>query len=82
MDKGLEKIKEAYYERSYVDAGVGPTRLRGREKELIVDLEVSLEHEALLRPRLRPTLLLEGLLRQGLDLDQAPFERPRRVCEA
>jgi len=43
-DEGIDKIQEEYFARSYLDAGIGTPQLRGREKELVVDIELTV-HE-------------------------------------
>lgn len=46
-EMGLGRIRNAYYERSYINASVGDrdtgtVQLRGRERELVVDIKISI----------------------------------------
>jgi outer membrane protein insertion porin family len=41
--KGREKVREEYFRRSYLDAQVDALHLRGRERDLVVDVELKVK---------------------------------------
>ncbi|MDA1195071.1 MAG: outer membrane protein assembly factor BamA, partial [Planctomycetota bacterium] len=43
VEEGIERIREAYYARSFLDVRVIGPVLRGRERELVVDLDLKID---------------------------------------